>query len=99
MGGGGVLKDHNPPISISTKLLDDFVEKGLSSLCIIQGERNDRLRQWWYGDCLGATGFFITHKGHMITCKHASESLKCTNCISWPYRTVYKSFYCCRASN
>jgi hypothetical protein len=76
MGGGGVLKDHNPPISISTKLLDDFVEKGLSSLCIIQGERNDRLRQWWYGDCLGATGFFITHKGHMITCKHASESLK-----------------------
>ena len=79
MGVLGALKDHNSPISISTKLLDDFVEKGLSSLCIIEGERNGRLRQWWYGDRPGGTGFFITREGHMITCKHVSNVLKSPN--------------------
>ncbi len=76
---GITLRDHNPPICISTKSLDDFVEKGLSSLCIITDEEpthlNDRLIRWLYGSG-GGTGFFITDEGHLITCKRVINSVK-----------------------
>jgi hypothetical protein len=78
--GGSLLTDHKPPIDISTELLDTFVEKGLSSICMVgSGEAtdlSDKLWRWWYeiGDA-GATGFFITSEGHFITNRHVVEKL------------------------
>ncbi len=76
---GVTLNDHTPSICISTELLDTFVEKALSSFCMIgNGEAthlSDRLKQGWYNGKGGGTGFFITHEGHLITNKHVIESM------------------------
>ncbi|MCI0381919.1 MAG: serine protease [Chlamydiae bacterium] len=94
-----VLKSSEETINLSTKSLDALVEKMTYPICTLSLTSKERdmltyfeaLEAWWYQEIFGyGNGFFITPKGHFLTCKHVSklcwDPIIYSNCSDHPLK-------------
>ncbi|MBS0616005.1 MAG: trypsin-like peptidase domain-containing protein [Verrucomicrobia bacterium] len=82
------LIPQEQPKALSTDSLDAMTEKALASLCIVTffdaATWSEAFWGWWYSSFAGATGFFISPQGHLLTNKHVVQSN--------PYLKLWLSF-------